>query len=71
MVDEQVTMQIFGACVMCLALVFISCACYAAWSAPNWSGKPRRCSSLIRQMSSDVGSENLNHKFLSDSDKHN
>ena len=37
----QVTMQVFGACVILLAFVFFTFALYAANQAPKWSGKPR------------------------------
>ena len=35
-------MRVFGALVILLAFTFFSAACYAAYQAPKWSGKPRR-----------------------------
>ena len=35
-------MQAFGVCVVILSVSFFAFACYAAYQAPKWSGKPRR-----------------------------
>ena len=37
-------MQIFGAFVVLLSVSFFAFACYAAYQAPKWSGKPRQVS---------------------------
>ena len=42
MLQPQVIMRVFGALVILLAFTFFSAACYAAYQAPKWSGKPRR-----------------------------
>ncbi|CAK9094833.1 unnamed protein product [Durusdinium trenchii] len=39
--DDHVIMRVFGALVILLAFTFFSAACYAAYQAPRWSGKPR------------------------------
>ncbi|CAK9093024.1 unnamed protein product [Durusdinium trenchii] len=39
--DEHVIMRVFGVFVLILAFTFFTAACYAAYQAPKWSGKPR------------------------------
>ena len=39
--SDHVIMQAFGACVIILSFSFFAFACYAAYQAPKWSGKPR------------------------------
>ena len=38
----KVWMQVFRALVILLAVLFFVFACWAAYQAPKWSGKPRR-----------------------------
>lgn len=37
----KVIMRVFGVLVLVLAFTFFTAACYAAYQAPKWSGKPR------------------------------
>ncbi|CAK8995297.1 unnamed protein product [Durusdinium trenchii] len=39
--EEHTIMRVFGVLVMFLAFSFFIAACYAAYQAPRWSGKPR------------------------------
>ncbi|CAK9066964.1 Ephrin_rec_like domain-containing protein [Durusdinium trenchii] len=39
--EEHIIMRIFGGLVLFLAFSFFAAACYAAYQAPRWSGKPR------------------------------